>query len=88
MFFLIVGHKNPGSGLDTDPDRYSAKNVRSGSVLIEYLRIRNPDTRYKQLKCAGEALEDESDFEEEEDDDDEDGGDDDDGKYPAPDTPF
>jgi len=29
--------------------------------------------------CAGEALEDESDFEEEEDDDDEDGGDDDDG---------
>jgi hypothetical protein len=32
--------------------------------------------------CAGEALEDESDFEEEEDDDDEDGGDDDDGQYP------
>ncbi len=39
--------------------------------------------------CAGEALEDESDFEEEEDDDDEDGGDDDDGQYPpAPDSPF
>ncbi len=33
--------------------------------------------------CAGEALEDESDFEEEEDDDDEDGGDDDDGQYPV-----
>jgi hypothetical protein len=30
---------------------------------------------------AGEALQDESDFEEEDDDDDEDGGDDDDGQY-------
>ena len=30
------GHQSPGSGLDPDPDRYSASNAGSGSRSNEY----------------------------------------------------
>ncbi len=35
-FLYIFGHHNPGSGLDPDPDHYSAENAGSGSGSNEY----------------------------------------------------
>ncbi len=42
--FSMFGHKNPGSGLGPDPDRYSAKNAGSGS------RQMDPDPKHCSVR--------------------------------------